>query len=99
MGERFKNGLLILVYSIGAGLMLAIFSMVKGSFNLVFSLLALVIGILFFRKFPAISSRIVFILLAILFFFVTVVVVTTIQFARSNPGASQAAAALSLIQA
>lgn len=85
MGERIKNGLLILVYSLGAGLMLCLFSTFNTGFNIVFSLLALGIGVLFFRKFPKIGSRIIFILLAVFFFFLFVVIIAVVNYAKTNP--------------
>ncbi|QYR23704.1 hypothetical protein KZ483_12875 [Paenibacillus sp. sptzw28] len=88
MGERLKNGLIILLYSMGAGLMLAIFSSLRGGINIVFSLLALIIGVLFFRKFPKISTRIIFILLAILFFLLIVIIITMIIYLKRHPGGS-----------
>ncbi|MBW7457987.1 hypothetical protein ACFOLF_02310 [Paenibacillus sepulcri] len=85
MGERIKNGLLIFIYSLGAGLMLGLFSTFKSGINIVFSLLALVIGVLFFRKFPKIGSRIIFILLAVFFFFLFVIIIAMVSYMKANP--------------
>ncbi|GGD64984.1 hypothetical protein [Paenibacillus nasutitermitis] len=85
MGERVKSGLLILIYSLGAGLMLSLFSTFNSGFNIVFSLLALGIGILFFRKFPKIGSRIIFIVLSVFFFLLFVIIIAVINYAKTNP--------------
>jgi hypothetical protein len=84
VGERLKKGLLITLYSIGCGLMLAIFPLVGSGINLVFSLLAFLIGIYFFRKFPSLRSRIVFFVLSLLFFFIFTTIVAVIIYLRTH---------------
>jgi len=65
--------------------MLAIFPFINSPTNLIFSILALIIGIFFFKRFPGIGIRIVFIVLSLLFFFIVTVIITMVIYARTNP--------------
>ncbi|WP_274650514.1 hypothetical protein [Paenibacillus humicola] len=85
MEGRLKKGLLLAIYSMGCGLMLSIFPFIKSPFNLIFSLFAFVIGIYFFRGYPSLRSRLLFIGLGLLFFFLFTVIITMILYLRSHP--------------
>jgi len=85
MGERFRKGMLLTVYSMGCGLMLSLFPFIKSGVNLIFSLLALVIGFYFFKNFSSLRSRILFFVIALLFFVVFTIVITMIMYAISHP--------------
>ncbi|UVI27829.1 hypothetical protein [Paenibacillus spongiae] len=85
MGERIKNSYLVVLYSFGAGLMLAIFPFINSPANLIFSLLALVIGIYFFKRFPGIGMRIIFFVVSILFFLIITIIITMVMYVRTNP--------------
>ncbi|MCQ6560344.1 hypothetical protein [Paenibacillus mendelii] len=85
MGERIKNSFLVALFSFGCGLMLAIFPFINSPTNLVFSILALIIGIFFFKRFPGIGIRIVFIVLSLLFFLLVTVIITMVIYAKQNP--------------
>jgi hypothetical protein len=85
VGERLKKGFIVTLYSMGCGLMLAIFPLVGSGINLIFSLLAFLIGIYFFRKFPSLRSRIVFFVLSLLFFFFFTAMVALIIYLQQHP--------------
>ncbi|NBD26444.1 hypothetical protein [Paenibacillus glycinis] len=84
MGQRLKKGLLLLVYSAGCGLMLTVFTIVKSPANLLFSLLAILIAIHYFKLFSSLRSRIAFVVLAILGFLFFVLVYAVITAARNG---------------
>lgn len=85
MGERLKNGFLLLLYSAGCGVFLFVFSVIHSMANLVFSLLAVLIAVHFFKRVSALRSRIVFVVLALLFFFISVFVYAVITAAHTAP--------------
>ncbi|MFC4811749.1 hypothetical protein [Paenibacillus sp. GCM10023250] len=89
MGGRLKKGLLLLLYGLGCGLMLCLFTIIKGMANLVFSLLAVVIAIHYFKNFASIRSRVAFVALAIVSFLLFVFIYAVITAMRSGvPGAA-----------
>ncbi|MFD0713652.1 hypothetical protein [Paenibacillus sp. GCM10027626] len=85
MGERLKNSLWMFICTFGCGLMLSIFPLVQSPFNLVFSLLAFLIGIFFFKRFSTIGSRILFFVLSLIFFMLFTIVIAMIIYIRQNP--------------
>ncbi|MBB3110461.1 O-antigen ligase [Paenibacillus phyllosphaerae] len=85
MAVRFKKALLLLLFSMGSGVLLAAYSLLPAPANLLFSFAAVIIGIFFFRKFSAVRDRILFFVFALLFFFLTIVVITTVQYVKENP--------------
>ncbi|MFC5652108.1 hypothetical protein ACFPYJ_23930 [Paenibacillus solisilvae] len=85
MGERLKAGFLIFLYGMVCGLLLAIFPVIESIIRFVFSLLALALGVYTFRRFEAVRSRIVFVVLAIFFFLLFTVVFTAISYYHSHP--------------
>ncbi|MBM7563501.1 hypothetical protein [Paenibacillus sacheonensis] len=85
MGERLKKGLLLLVYSAGCGIFLFVFTIMKGMANLVFSLLAILIAIHYFKRFSSIRSRVAFIVTALLIFFISVFIYAVITASQTAP--------------
>lgn len=90
MSDNIKKGLWMALYSAGCGLMLSIFPFIKGGINLVFSLLALVIAIFYFKRSSSLRSRIVFVVFALLFFVFFTFVMAVVLYSRSQslPGAA-----------
>jgi hypothetical protein len=88
MGEKIKTTLWLLGYALAAGLLLALFSMLASIVKYVFSLLALYVGIRFFRRFDSIGFRIGFFALAIVFYFLIVIITQAVIFLQSNSPAA-----------
>ncbi|MFC6331252.1 hypothetical protein ACFP56_01340 [Paenibacillus septentrionalis] len=82
----------VLLYAVMAGGSLALFSLITAFVKYLFSLLAIYIGIRFFRRYETIGLRITFIALAIVMYFLIVVIIASIQFIVDNPDLFQAAA-------
>ncbi|WP_116188721.1 hypothetical protein [Paenibacillus taihuensis] len=90
MSGNIKKGLWMALYSAGCGLMLSIFPFIKSGVNLIFSLLALVIAIFYFKRSSSLRSRIVFVVFALLFFVFFTFVMAVVLYSRSQslPGAA-----------
>ncbi|CAM3948041.1 hypothetical protein L1N85_00560 [Paenibacillus alkaliterrae] len=84
MNDRFKTALWLIGYTFLAGLMLAIFSMLTEIYKYLFSLLALYIGIRFFRRFETLGMRIAFFVLAIVFYLLIAVIIAAVIYLRDN---------------
>ncbi|WP_308634476.1 hypothetical protein [Paenibacillus silvisoli] len=97
MGETVKKVLWCTLYSLGCGLMLSIFPNVKTGVNFLFSILALVIGIFYFKRAASLRSRIAFVVMTLFFFLLFTVVIAIILYARAHP--MTAAAAMALVPA
>jgi len=78
MGERLKNTFLIFLFTLGCGMMLALYPMVQSPINLLFSLLAFVIGIFFFKRYSTIGLRILFFVLSLVFFVLCTAIIVII---------------------
>ncbi|RAP78129.1 hypothetical protein [Paenibacillus montanisoli] len=91
MGETVKKALWCTLYSLGCGLMLAIFPNVKTGINFIFSILALVIGIFYFKRATSLRSRIVFVVMTLIFFLLFTVVIAIVVYIRSHPMPAAAA--------
>ncbi len=85
MNERIKTILRVFLYSLLAGLFLAVFSQLDHFIKYLFSLLALLMGILFFRKVETTGLRILFVVLALIFYFAAAIIFTAVLFIRDNP--------------
>jgi hypothetical protein len=85
MSDRFKSNVWMILYSFAAGALLAAFSFTPGFMKYLFSLLALYIGIRFFRKYDSIGLRIAFFVVAILFYLVVAIIVSIVTYMRDNP--------------
>jgi len=84
MNEKLKSSLWLIGFAIVTGTLLALYTVISGFVKFVFSLLALYLGIRFFRKFDSIAMRIIYIVCAILFFFIATFIFVAINFYR-NP--------------
>ncbi len=78
-------GLIIALYATAAGLCLAFFTNITDFFRYAFSLLALFIGIRFFKNYDRLAYRIIFIVFAIIFFLLFTVVYAMFIFYKENP--------------
>ncbi len=85
MSQSVKTAFWVLLYAFIAALCLTLFAQIGGLVKYVFSLLAIYIGIRFFRRFETIGLRITFIAVAILLYFVTMVVFEMFKFIQQNP--------------
>ncbi|WP_219837722.1 hypothetical protein [Paenibacillus sp. R14(2021)] len=83
MGEQLKKAILVIFYSAGSGIMLFLFTVVKNVSNLLFSLLAIVIAVHFFKRSSSTRSRVVFIVLAVLYFLICVLIHAMITAAKT----------------
>ncbi|OBZ16801.1 MULTISPECIES: hypothetical protein [Bacillales] len=84
MNEKLKTTFWLIGYTFLAGLMLALFSMLTEVYRYLFSLLALYIGIRFFRRFETVGLRIAFFVLAIVFYLLIAVVAAAFVFLRDH---------------
>ncbi|WP_424765851.1 hypothetical protein [Paenibacillus sp. sgz302251] len=85
MNERLKTTLWLLGYTFLAGAMLAMFSLIEGMIKYLFSLLALYIGIRFFRRFDTLGIRISFFVLGIVFYLLIALTIAAVLYIRDNP--------------
>ena len=85
MNEKFKNALWLLLYSFMAGLSLSLFTQIQDIFKYLFSLLAIYIGIRFFRRFESIWMRVAFIAVAIVFYFAAALAFAIYFYIKENP--------------
>lgn len=84
MNERLKTTFWLLGYTFLAGLMLTVFSLIEDFYRYLFSLLALYIGIRFFRRFETLGLRITFFVLSIIFYLLLAIVVSAFIFLRDH---------------
>lgn len=82
----------VLLYALLAGGSLALFSLIPSFIKYIFSLLAVYIGIRFFRRFETIGLRITFIVLGLVMYFLIIIIITAVQFVMGNPDLFQTAA-------
>ncbi|WP_028611114.1 hypothetical protein [Paenibacillus harenae] len=85
MNERLKTTLWVIGYTLLAGSCLAIFSVLTEIYRYIFSLLAIYIGIRFFRRFETLGLRIAFFALGIFFYFLVAVIIAMVLYLRDNP--------------
>lgn len=85
MNERLKTAFWLIGYSFVAGLLLAIFAQIEDFIRYLFSLLALYIGIRFFRRFETAGLRIAFFVLAIIVYLLASVIIEAVAYLRDNP--------------
>jgi hypothetical protein len=86
MDSRFKTVMWLLLFSFCAGLLLALFALVNGILKFVFSLGALYVGILYFRRQESVGMRIGFVVLSIVFFIIMTIVLTAIMYVQGKMG-------------
>ncbi|MHA7963638.1 hypothetical protein ACX93W_05775 [Paenibacillus sp. CAU 1782] len=85
MNQRVKTTLRTISYSLLAGLFLALFAQMDHFIKYLFSLLALLMGILYFRKVETTVPRVLFIVLALIFYFVAAIIFAAVAFIRDHP--------------
>ncbi|NIK75712.1 putative membrane protein [Paenibacillus castaneae] len=85
MNDRLKTALWVVAYAFVVGLLLTIFAQMTEFYRYLFSLLALYIGIRYFRRFETLGLRITFFALAIVFYLLTTVVMAIFIYVRENP--------------
>ncbi|ALS27477.1 hypothetical protein ABEV74_00640 [Paenibacillus cisolokensis] len=83
--SKWKTFAYIALYSIVCGSLLAMFALTANLMRYVFSLLALYLGIRFFRRYERLAPRIWFIVLAIFWYFGSTIVIAMIAYIRENP--------------
>ncbi|SEM76911.1 hypothetical protein [Paenibacillus sp. OV219] len=84
MGDNMKKGLWMALYSAGCGLMLSIFPFMKSGINMIFSVLAIVIAIFFFKRSASLRSRIVFVVFALFFFIFFTLAIAVILYTKNQ---------------
>ncbi|SDT42941.1 hypothetical protein SAMN05444162_4254 [Paenibacillaceae bacterium GAS479] len=84
MGSKLKSFALVAGYGLLGGALLALFVLVPGIVRFAFSLLALWLGIRFFRSHGSIARRIGFIVFSFVFFILIVLYVTMVTFFRDG---------------
>lgn len=84
MSEGWKNGLLLVLYSMAVGACLMLFSMIDGLIKYGFSLGAFLLGIRFFRTFERIGQRIGFVALSLVFYFVFIFIAVAVMVATGR---------------
>lgn len=87
MNERVKTTFWLIAYTFAAGLLIALFTVIEDFYRYLFSLLALYIGIRFFRRFETLGYRITFFVLSIVFFLIFSVFYSMFIYIRDNPDA------------
>ncbi|MFD0959391.1 hypothetical protein [Paenibacillus chungangensis] len=85
MNSSLKTAFWVVLYAFLAGLALALFAQITPIIRYVFSLLALVIGIRFFRLYDTIGLRVAFIVTAIIFYFLVAIAFAIYQYMKENP--------------
>jgi len=84
MKFNIKTFFWVILYAIMAGGALSIFTTISSFIKYLFSLLAVYIGVRFFRRFETIGLRITFIVLSIIMFFIGVLITVVYQ-SLTNP--------------
>ncbi|QJC52368.1 hypothetical protein HGI30_12900 [Paenibacillus albicereus] len=87
MGERLKTIAAVAGYGVLGGALLAMFVLIPSVLRFVFSLLALWLGVRFFRRHESLGRRIGFVVSALAFFFLFVLFITMVMFIRDMPTA------------
>lgn len=87
MNESVKTTFWVLLYAVAAAISLFLFTQIESMVKYLFSLLAIYMGIRFFRKFDTLGLRITFIVLAIVFYFLAAIIYAMYVFVKENPEA------------
>lgn len=85
MKDSVRTSLWVILYAFMAGVSLSLFAQIGDFIKYVFSLLAIYIGIRFFRRFDTIGLRITFIGLAIVFYFLAAICFAMYTYIQENP--------------
>jgi hypothetical protein len=84
MNETIKTSFWVMLYSVLAGICLALFMQIPGFEKYLFSLLSIYIAIRYFRRFETVGKRVLFVVLALFFSFFMVFCMTAYRYAK-NP--------------
>lgn len=87
MPESVKTTFWVLLYAVLTGISLSLFTQIEGFIKYVFSLLALYIGIRFFRRYETLGLRALYISLSIVLFLLSAVIIAIIVYIQQNPEA------------
>ncbi|MHA6484585.1 hypothetical protein ACX1C1_22075 [Paenibacillus sp. strain BS8-2] len=85
MRDSVRTSFWVILYAVLAGISLALFAHIGDFIKYVFSLLAIYIGIRFFRRFETIGLRVTFIVLAIVFYFLAAICFAVYTYIQDNP--------------
>lgn len=85
MNEKLKTTFWVVGYTFLAGLMLALFTQIEEMYRYLFSLLALYLGIRFFRRYETLGLRITFFVLGVVFFLLITVIIAAIIYIKDHP--------------
>ncbi|RJX40998.1 hypothetical protein D3P09_03000 [Paenibacillus pinisoli] len=85
MNETVKTSLVVMFYSLLTGICMALFTQIEGFVKFLFSLLALYIGIRYFRRFETVGMRVLYIVLALVFTFLTIFSIVVYMFQQQHP--------------
>jgi len=85
MNSRLSNVLWVVLYVMLAGGSLVIYTLIDSVLKYIFSLIALYIGIRFFRRFETIGVRVAFFILSVLFYFIVLLGYNIFDYINSNP--------------
>jgi len=85
MNETVKTSLVVMFYSLLTGICMALFTQIEGFVKFLFSLLALYIGIRYFRRFETVGMRVLYIVLALVFTFLTILSIVVYMFQQQHP--------------
>ncbi|REK76399.1 hypothetical protein [Paenibacillus paeoniae] len=85
MNATIKTSLIVMFHALLAGICMAIFTQIDGFVKFLFSLLALYIGIRYFRRFETVGMRVLFFALTLVFCFITILSIVVYRFAQENP--------------
>ena len=80
----FKEACWLTLASMGAGMMLGAFTLIKSPFNTLVSLIAVVITIYYFRNFERRGLRIGYVIFTLLYFFLFIFMVAVYQYYQSG---------------
>lgn len=75
----------VILYSLGCGILLVLFTMVESLFRFTFSLLAFLAALRFFSTYETWGSRIAFIIVTIVFYLLFIIIYTMIAYVRGWP--------------
>ncbi|GIO55457.1 hypothetical protein ACTHSJ_01585 [Paenibacillus cellulositrophicus] len=85
---KFKDALYLTLASIGTGLLLGIFSILKSPFNAIASLIAVVLAIYYFRKNERKGLRIGYVIFSILYYLLFIFMLSVYQFYQLSPASA-----------
>lgn len=85
---KFRDSLWLTLASLGTGLLLGIFSILKSPFNAVASLIAVVLALYYFRKNERKGLRIGYVVFSILYYLLFIFMLSVYQFYQLPPSSA-----------